>query len=563
MSILNERKLNHLVSQLNRPKAIFSTHLPVSAQTEVLSPIVLLAKQIELYCGHLKEQSDPIKVYIAGCDFVECAMGGRQYALINRLLGWDAEWEIHLITYGNTSISDSGYTLNKFAQDDRVKVFKTESRLQEYQEKNGLPDILALNNPGLESFFESWLIDDNSIRNCLQHGKIVFGASYGQDEYLIEELHFNAVGIKMVDHQENRLRIRRRAPAGAPSIMAKSIDAGLCDWSGTIWKIESDGLEPNEELLELIAGYDVVINSIGEYLMAKGMISLGFEAFSHIRYTKNKENFIRIYGQYTLNLDKREIFNEETGQIMETEVNIEYPDIDLNDRDKEKELINMIKFTSNVFNDNIRDNIEPDDDDDDELPDGFVFTDDDGEPMTLEGMIGLMSEGTGLDVNDILGGLGMESKRELSESDEEVLSLIKTGDIDKIASLPTSVLLGFEDKNRRNLLAYSAMLDSVPLFTLATEAGVSTTKRDSDGYSFLDTAVEYDSLNVARHALESGLIKHQIDDLGTRGFAPAHHAVNRNRMDFLELLDEYGADMDLEGIQGRSPRGTLERHRKQ
>ncbi|WP_318493433.1 ankyrin repeat domain-containing protein [Photobacterium leiognathi] len=561
MELLKNRKFNHLIREINRPIPVFSPAPKNNIQEQMLKAVVLLAKQLNAYID-ITSIKGPIKVLIAGCDHSECR-GIDCYKLLNKLLGTEREWDITLIGLETTNNDPTQkYKLTTKADDNRINTHLVSSplSLSEYLNQNEYPDILVLNHPGFEEFFDSWLDNDTGIADCLKRNIPVIGASYGTDEYKIDDFHLQAFGMKITDHKINDLCLRPSLGDldDLPHKMRPIIASGICDWGRTIWQIESNGLTKNKEKLDVLGDFEEISLSIGHYLLENNIITIPQEAAGEHLYKRNGDYFLRIYAQYTLDFKLRYIFDEESGQIVTRDIEIEVePDENLfSDFHKIREI--MI----NIYRTHIKPNLSTEEHHHDEHFDPYSTDDlhDMNELLNkltggnvqgekLQEIMGAMASGA--DINQMLG---FQEKRSMSNSDKEVLNLVEENRIDELLLLPDDLLLAYEDEYRRNLAHLAAITNSLPILHHAISIGVPFDVRDTDDFSFLDTAVEYGSLDVINESVSNGVARNILNSQNTRGCTALHQAVTRNNKAAYDLLIELGADDNLKNIVGMRPR---------
>ncbi|MDF4792351.1 hypothetical protein P3532_25825, partial [Vibrio parahaemolyticus] len=139
------------------------------------------------------------------------------------------------------------------------------------------------------------------------------------------------------------------------------VEQGYCNWAGTIWEMKPGTFKVNKERVDIIKDIDVALESIGKYLYYSGQISNPIAAFEKLMRTENGDRIIRIYSQYSLNIDKLYIFDEESKNIMEDDIEIDTSDFDLSCLENS---FNQTMLVCSVFRDYIKPEIETEDDDD-------------------------------------------------------------------------------------------------------------------------------------------------------------------------------------------------------
>ena len=157
MDLLKNKKLNHLVSELNRKKPYLAESINLKLQMALTVPAVLLAKQIKEYAPEVLDKEE-VTVIVAGAAFNEIMNKCRSYYLLNTLLNTNIKWNIFLI--GNETAAEQPphyYNITKHYKDEPVSIELSTAMLGPALDMFGMPDVLELNHPGLESHYESWV----------------------------------------------------------------------------------------------------------------------------------------------------------------------------------------------------------------------------------------------------------------------------------------------------------------------------------------------------------------------------------------------------------------------
>lgn len=538
MDLKKYNKLKQLINDINRPSSVFTRESTMNVQRESLVSVALLALQIVDFAPDLLEKDKQINIYVAGADFVECGFNGEQYKLLNKLLGSEQSWVIHLIEYGQTTIEHLSHPLlTKNAADERINVTHSRGKsLQEYMNEYGLPDMLALNNLGLEKFHSSWLSDDDGIAKCIKEGIPVVGSSYGRDEFKVDNLYFEAYGISMKNYAFNQLCSVRSPTPDLPKGIAKAIESGACNWSGTYWVLESKGLDIDEDKLEIVKDIETCTSSIADYLMVTEKIHDPLEVPTVLHRKEDGEHILRVYGNYSVNIDQGLIFDEMNGRIHAQGVEVDLSGIDFDD--DVHLYVNSLLVGQKVFSQYIKDNIQDDDSDDlfdDEDDDDLIF-----DPVAMKAMEAIFGNG-----------------RELTDSDKNILAMIDKEDYEAISALQSEEVLGFKDHLGRNLASVAATKNSIPLLKIACDNGVDIHERDSDSFNFLDTAAEYNSYEVAKFSLDNGITTSILNSADWRNITPCLRAAMRTQKRMAKLYSDYGADLDVPNIGGVTARSVI------
>lgn len=560
MLIQKHSSVTTLINELQSSTPIFSNELSGGKEVseKLLSSSFLLAKQISEFCSDLINKSDTINVFIAGADYSESINHGRSYKLLNTLLGTDIKWNIYLIGDEVNLFPKLDIPLSRQFNDPKVTVFSGEMMLNEGIKTFGLPDILALNHPGFEKHFHTWFVEDESIKYCLQKGVPVIGCSYGDDEVTTDKFYAETWGMEIPNHTANPFQFipdtSKKPIFEVSQEVIDLVEQGYCNWAGTIWEMKPGTFKVNKERVDIIKDIDVALESIGKYLYYSGQISNPIAAFEKLMRTENGDRIIRIYSQYSLNIDKLYIFDEESKNIMEDNIEIDTSDFDLSCLENS---FNQTMLVCSVFRDYIKPEIETEDDDDEfddeDLPDGYDVNE----------LISMLAGGIGAnaDFESMLPQLhslfGFSEKREVNPSEEKIITLINDERFNELSALPLSELAAFRDQNHSNLFHVACTLDNLELLKIAIDSRISPLERDGDCFSGMDICAERGSNKVLEYILDNHIADSLINAQCNRGFTPAHRAITYNQTDSLNILKSHGADMTIRNAVGISPNDYL------
>lgn len=567
MNLLNHKKLNHLVSELNRKKPHLVGSLNLKQQMMLSVPAVLLAKQIKEFTPELLEQ-DEVTVIVAGAAFHETMNKCRSFYLLNSLLNTNITWKIYLI--GNETASEQpphNFEVTKHFAKEPVSIELSEAMLGPSLDRFGLPDILVMNHPGFESHYQDWLINDDGLNRCLKASVPIVGCSYGTDEIQIDSFYADAFGLTL-KHTFNGLFLdmspKSSLQMSVPESMLRGANSGMMDWGKTIWKIDPaiDGTVPNNEKLDYIRDMDIVRSAVNRYLMLSGTISEPYECYDQYIRWQDGRRILRVYANYSLDITNGLIFDEESNQVMNDDVELDCSDVpNMNNLTIHDKLVLMTQAFQNYVSDNLDDGGV---DEIDALSESDMteieshndlFSDSELVESMLGGLLGPEMEG--VTVNDIFG---FRDTKELSLEDEEITNLAHTRDVQALDKYPTDVLARFTDEDHKNLIHIAAAYDDLELLNFAMKRGVPMNAVDRDNYSVLDICCEAPtSLQVMKYLLENGLVKELVNRQDPRGFTAIYRAVDSGSKEAFDLLLEYGADPSVKAVNGFSAQYLADR----
>jgi hypothetical protein len=245
-------KWSRLLSSISAYK-LFNASFKNSVMEELLGPVCTLAFAL----GKLYEKpiTDGFHIAIAGADTTECLNGGDTYRLLSTLLGVEnlridlvgPEVSSGIITVPQLRLKPS------IGRDVRVSRFTT--TIGDYI-KTVTPDVIMLNHPGFESYYDAWFTE-TELLSVFDRGIKILGTSYADDEAEIDAYYLKAYGFTASSPIKNPFTVDRAQSfqqllgAGAGYDLAK---AGLLNWAGEVWCIEGKKTK-DEELIELLGSH--------------------------------------------------------------------------------------------------------------------------------------------------------------------------------------------------------------------------------------------------------------------------------------------------------------------
>ncbi|MCY9870453.1 ankyrin repeat domain-containing protein [Vibrio barjaei] len=555
MELLKHKKLNHLMAELNRKKPLLATNVTQELQMTLTVPAVVLAKQLTEFAPDLLKQKK-VKVIVAGAAFNEAMNKSRCYYLLNTLLNTNIEWEIYLIGNEVAEVPPLHVIdVTKHYKNEPVTVHVRPLMLEEALAEIGKPDLLVLNHPGFESHYEDWFLSDDGIDKCLLAGVPIVGCSYGTDEIQIDSFYVDAFGLELKDKVNALyLDMSREPPRGieVPQSIVEGANSGMMDWGRTIWSMTARGerVDQDGEKLGFIADMNTVRSSINMYLMASGTITMPYECYEQYVRWHDKRRIMRVYGQYSFDMTGGFIFDEETQQVMNNDVELDTTDFDMANLSIHDKLVMMTtvyqEYIAEFAEEGSEEGIELDEEMFEAL--GEMF----GGSEVLKKMLdGDSGDGMqGIDINEMFG---FQGNKELTEREEKIAELAHNKDVNALKDYSSDVLKDFTDETHKNLVHIAAEYDSVDLLKFAIESGVSLKEVDGDSYGVLDICSESPvSMSVLTYLLSNNLVPDLINRQDPRGFTAIHRAADSGSQEAFDLLKSHGADPSIAAISGLS-----------
>lgn len=351
MEILKHRSLNSLLDSLKSQGAILSGVNNPDIEKLCLSAPSLLASQLVSYAPNLLKKS-AVDILIAGASNNECVNYGEAFRLLNQLIDCNViKWNLTFIgpdvdRYNN----ELGISINReLTLDACTSVVFDRLTLEQAIEKYGNPDLVCINHIGLESYYPTWLLNDNTITNLLDNDVPVVGASFGVDEVDSDRYYFSAFGIDLVDDQRNDLYFDVSSLARANEdlelgVSEKEAQTGLINWGQTKWTIRK-GVGEDLDKQQRIELMEDLRSSVAMFLHSRGELKDHSELPASLNRNEDGSRIVRICANLSLNLETNELFDEIQKAVVLPNVEIEPNGFDVDN----ESLFHTSMLMANVF----------------------------------------------------------------------------------------------------------------------------------------------------------------------------------------------------------------------
>lgn len=528
MLINKQKTWSRLMGQLNTKNKLFTQPCSNDLAKHALSPVVSIAKMISVRCPEILN-SDSVRICIAGVQTHDISNDGDLFNLLPELLNSKLTYNVDLIGDKINFPALDSENIKLKEESSSVNISKQECLLGEYLKSN-TPNVIILLHPGFEEYHQSWLVDDNGIKDALNDGIKVIGASYG-DESPIDMLYLNSHGYNLKSIQNNPF-----SRINDMSFLPEGVSQNIVDWASQTWELETKDCD-EEYIAELIPFLKEVLN---------GRASEGaFPVSSY--YTKNIINedgqWFNIFSDIYVSFNEGVIVDFEEGLLLCEDMEIDVSDIS---RYKDYPFLYLTLKCSIVHKDYLKPLInaemvgdEDDEDDnyiDDLGDDGFEF-------FGPDGMMDAIKQNT-----------NAGNQKKMNPVEQKILTCIReyTGE-DIVKNLKEKFtneeLSTFLDSERYSLLHIGCSSDNLALIEFSKELNINPNTRNSDLYSPLDLCVADGGINGLKTLIN---LYPDIDTnaTGAWGFTALHHTKTRGKPDMAEVLLSNGASDTLKNDAG-------------
>lgn len=535
-----------------------------------------LAKQMSELATEVLDSAKPISIFIAGAESE--TQFPDAYLLLNRLLGTGIEIRLHLIGPDVVSSVMFPIKLTKNYLDDKITVNVDSCLLGAAVEKYGIPDLLVMNNPGLEMHGNEWFSKDEGFASCFEAGVPIVGGSYGYDEYEIDNFALNSFGYELEKHLTNSLALSPMPTLdGQPQSTAlhkKVLDMGVADSLRTIWRISNKRVKPDAKALTTYEKGQRLISDTHSYLCSMGYIeqSLGnlwpsIQAEELILETDR--SLVRIFRTLAYNFKTKRIIHPESGDVFME--NVELPSQFTPESLKRMHNIAMMMV---YVRSEVLDLEEAEEFLD--YADGDSISDDD-DFMGAESVEGILGDSMVSDMMETLFGRGIDQEgvsammdsvlngsKPLSQAELKRMNVIdnilQSGNPAELDKIELSELEAYRNEQGGGIAHTVCDSGDVPMLTKLKQKGVAFNGLDGDRYSVLDVCTDRERADALAYILENHLADEVINGQFTLSmFTPLHRAALIDSPVFYDTLIKYGADAELKNTSGMTAKEIREK----
>lgn len=564
MIIKEHRSPKHLLRALTSIQPIF-VGIDTKMQEFIVSWPAALALEIATFAPHLLEK-ETLRVVIAGAD--QESGFSAVYQLLNRMLGTNINFEIHLIG-PQVQHGWQPLLINKKYQDTSISTHNSTQTLGEWIDENGAPDFVALNQPGFDSHAQEWFQDDDGIEQAIEAGAIVCGGSYGYDEYVLDGLFLESYGYKQINEMVNHLAVKAIPNPGQhiPPMVKKSMDRGEMDALRTVWQIANERIEPSSEGVERFHRGASLIEKGLQCLQWLGEIPRfviqdegGLNPMTLYPYLV-KPNYVFVMGPLVYDFDSLSVYSINDESKTPLIEGIDYAHV----KGNLKSFYQVAEFLLTLHEEHLHEL----------LSDAIELLDDKGADMVDDQYNEIM---TADDLEDIFSANGLDEA--MSDFFEQIgASHLIRGNPEAVSGeqvydevsqevrnelrAEISALSKEEIEDRDKHAIYSAaclaaMKDDVELAKNLHQKGIDFNTRGAGKHSCLDMAATTGGNNFLRYCLENKLVSEVMNSSDDEHSALHYAAINGNREAF-DLLVAHGADPKQPNVHGNSAESIMAR----
>ncbi|BBM67664.1 ankyrin repeat domain-containing protein [Vibrio alfacsensis] len=528
--------LKSAVEALNEAQPIFDNQPYDESLCSLLGPVMTLGYQIQTYAPALLEKKE-VTIIMAYSDPILCPNFGHFFELLNTILATNITFKIVIQSDIDLEVINFDVALNPdlFTNKKQTSVSLTDICLSDavdaYQ-----PDLLVLMHPDNEYYLCERFVEDESMKKCLLNGVPVVGASFGGDQYKIDQLGFKGVGVDLTPMpnpfaSNNEVELSR-------GDMKDILDSGLLVWAGTLWSLSLNDEGVNNELVEL---FDIGSSgnlSVNTYMFQFGKCS-SINVLLNQRYINSRgDDCLRIFGPITLNLTSYELFNELNDKILVEDVQI---DLEYNIQTAIDLPYNNYLIRAQVIRDHHEEYwySEP------------WFEEYGKDPQVdIDGALGDLFE---MNVEDFILKVSDHQPKVVSNDEQRIIEAIKNNDLEPLELMCKTALQSFTDECHRNLAHIAALTNNCHLAQIARINEVDFNAFDDDGYTVWHSVSQYDSIDVCHFIHSNNLCHHCLNTPSKQGgFTPAHCAVLSNSLEVTTFLIEHAANFCIKDNNGQS-----------
>lgn len=307
MKILEHKKWNRFLTSI-KANGLFKANISSADQQHALLGVTMLARQLALRAPEIIGKPN-ITIAILGSEDFDGDMDSyRALPTLLELEGWDVS--IHLVG-NNIHLGSSGRFQHEFKESigKGVSVSRYDTFFDKYITRNGTPDVIIMNSPGIEEYYGTWFATNSGIKECLDKGVKILGCSYGFDEAEADYIFARACGFNIEKIEDNPLFY---------TIPYKETGTHMMSWGCQTWEMTPSSLRADSELLTLCNKKPEIT---GEFLRASGKTP--FEMFDITLKNSDGERCYWLYGNLIYNADTHQIIEDGSGEVIIEDVELD------------------------------------------------------------------------------------------------------------------------------------------------------------------------------------------------------------------------------------------------
>lgn len=514
MDITKFKRWNKLLSALNTRK-LFTSNETANLQKMYLCAPISLANSIQVLYPEILNKSD-LKVCIAGAAMLDTFNDGEAYKIFEKLFDGNKNWKFDFIGPEISCKEQYPLSIKKDIGNNVTRKFY-DIKLAEYVEKHGLPDLLVMNCPGFEQFYQSWLIDDQGLRKCIEQEIPIIGSSYGNDEAELDQAYARAYGLKVSEIFDNQYTL------GFSPVKHNKDAKDSMNWSGQCWKLQAGNLSRDQDLIELLSSqYDFLREVSGNSM--ENIFSNRFD----LTHKDGGKTFYKIGMGLAFDIEDKTIVDG-YGNIIIDDIELDktYLGKDLTTTTQSMLIILTIRRD---YMDEINKHIEVFEGDDLDIRKG------------AKEFLAMMGEELGdVNIEGLTSAILGKDKREMSQYEMEIDNILISEKYSELGLYTDEQLSSFMNEDHQNLMHISALVNSIELYDIARESGIKPEVRDGDNFNVADICAEKDSLEVFEKVMND-FPNFDIQDVDPKGFNVMYRAMTYNSPRMIGALNRLGVE---------------------
>ncbi len=529
-----------IISKLKSKSPLFNQQTTPEQERLVLLGVMTFAEQFKAFAKHVKAK-DTLRVYVANADYCTLAINGQHFQFINALLGTDLHFEFHLISPDHTMLYDYNYTVHPEQVDPKISIYNQEISLENYIERNGLPDILTINNlPILDDYeFPQWFLPESAIQKCIQAEIPVFGASTGKRAYELESAALSGMQLYIADDFVNPIHYPFSKLSDSDTEKQLIHESGDLDWSRVIWRLTNANTVFTQEKFDTSLHEDLMfcLSSIAHAGQTRGILPHlhTHPSLTNLRLGVTKQHktgrYLAIMADFVLDMHTNAIYRDFGESETPYKSNIEFYDDRIEALSAKRSLTREALTSLKIMREHLSE-------------EALIYAEQ------------WYSEHSAL--NAFAETLEKQADYTQSERDIEIEEMIRAKDYDSITDLTKEELLNFRDDTGGNFIHTAAAFNDIKLVNLGINTGASVSHVDMDNFNLLDICSECHSYEAAETILSSPEGKALLNvPCPAFGLTSMHRVGLRGTKDLAELYAQHGGDLEATDSLGRTARSIF------
>jgi hypothetical protein len=498
------------------PNQFFNRTTPVHHQQMYLCAPISLANNIQRLCPKILDGRDSIRICIAGAELMDTFNDGNAYSVLEKIFDSSIEWQLDFVGLEIHNRRSFGIQITKNIGTN-VKCNFFNFSLGRYIKEHGVPDLVSINCPGFEEFYESWLVNDSGIKDCLINNIPVIGTSYGNDEAEIDQIYSRSYGFKIIDIYDNQYTI-----GGSPIDFNEAADSSM-NWSGQGWRMVKGNFQRDDELIELIEEQNKFLHEISD-----GSIETTYYQRFDLIHKEGSKVLYKIGRDLAFDIDDKAIVNSQGQTVIEDiELDTTYLSDDLTTPAQALLIIAIIRrdYLSEI--------------------DNAGFSQFNSLSESVEELKEfLKSNNIDSDLSELSSFIFGKAAKEMTPINIKINKLINNDDYASLSSFSDKQLHDFTTENHQNLMHLAALKNSEALYEIAKIVKIKPEDRDGDFFNAVDICAEKDSIEIF-YRIKNDFPDFDFNDCDPKGFNVMARALTYGSPRMIKALKKIGLEPTL------------------